>query len=175
MINNTPLSQVGKEYDDQSTKFLGVHIDECLSWKYHLQHVNKKISRSLWIMKQVKHILPADSMRTLYFTLIHPHITYGILAWGNASKSVLNRTIILQKRAVRLINRATYNSHTEPLFIHVKILKLNDQYEYEVALFMYDYVTNKLPISFHNVYRNTSKFYSYHTMQLYFFPKITPI
>jgi hypothetical protein len=162
MINNTTLSQVGKEYDEQSTKFLGVHIDECLSWKYHLQHVNKKISRSLWIMKQVKNILPADSMRTLYFTLIHPHITYGILAWGNASKSVLNRTIILQKRAVRLINRATYNSHTEPLFKHVKILKLNDQYEYEVALFMYDYVTNKLPISFHNVYRNNHEIQTTH-------------
>ena len=162
MINNTHLSQVGKHYEEQSTKFLGVHIDESLSWKYHLQHVNKKISRSLWIMKQVKHILPADSMRTLYFTLIHPQITYGILAWGNACKSVLNRTIILQKRAVRIINRAAYNSHTEPLFKRMKILKLNDQYEYEVALFMYDYVANKLPPSFQNVYRNNQEIQATH-------------
>ena len=48
--------------------------------------------------------------------MIHPYITYGILAWGNARKSEVNRTYLLQKRAMRIINKSSYNSHTNPLF-----------------------------------------------------------
>ena len=34
--------------------------------------------------------------------MIHPHLTYGILAWGNASQSLLNRAIVLQKGQLEL-------------------------------------------------------------------------
>ena len=40
-----------------------------------------------------------------------------------------NIKLLLQKRAIRAINKAKYNSHTEPLFKRSKILKLNDLYE----------------------------------------------
>ena len=76
--------------------------------------------------KQVKHFLPYDSLKTLYYSLIESHLSYGILAWGNASESIKHRTIILQKCAIRAINKASYNSHTDPLFKSSKILKLND-------------------------------------------------
>ena len=37
LMHGTPLSQIGNDSDEQSTKFLGIHIDESLSWKYHLK------------------------------------------------------------------------------------------------------------------------------------------
>ena len=46
-------------------------------------------------------------MRTVYFALVHFHYSYRLLTWGNASKSALQRSIILQKRAVRVINNTT--------------------------------------------------------------------
>ena len=115
-IKNTELCQIGTTFEEQSTKFLGIYLDEFLSWKHHIHHVNNKISRALFQIKQVKHFLPVESLKTLYFALIHPHILYGILAWGNATPSVLHKTVVLQKRAIRTINKSTYNSHTEPLF-----------------------------------------------------------
>ena len=126
-----------------------------MTWKYHINHVNKKISRALFIIKQVKNLLPLDCLRTLYFALIHPHLSYGITAWGNASQVTLKRTNILQKRAIRTICRANYDSHTEPLFKQLNIMKLKEQYEYEAAIHMYKFVHNKLPLSF----RHTFKFH----------------
>ena len=41
--------------------------------------------------------LPFHCMKTLYYSIIHPHISYGLLAWGNAKQSVLNKFIILQR------------------------------------------------------------------------------
>ena len=147
LINGIPLERIGVGCKE-SSKFLGVILDESLTWKQHINHINTKITKSLFAIKQVKHILNTDSLKILYSALIQPHINYGILAWGNATKSILKHTIVLQKRAIRTICKVQYNSHTEPLFRKFGILKIKDQFEYETTIFMNKYRLNKLPCSF---------------------------
>ena len=98
-----------------SCKFLGIIIDESLSWKTQLSSINSKISRAIFAIKQVKYTLPLDSLHTLYYVLIHSHLIYGLLAWGNANLKLLHKTDTLQKRALRTIHNKKYNSHTYPL------------------------------------------------------------
>ena len=119
------------------------YLDENLSWLNHINHISKNISKSMFIMRQVKHILDRKSMKTLYYSLIHPHITYCLLAWGNANKNSLKKITILQKRAIRLIDQAHYNSHSEPIFKKLNILKISDQYELDVVLFMNKFQNKK--------------------------------
>ena len=52
--NNTRLSRVGNNLSESSTKFLGIYIDECLTWRYHVACVNSKISRAIFAIKQLK-------------------------------------------------------------------------------------------------------------------------
>ena len=104
-------------------------------------------------IKQVKHVLPIQCLRTLYYSLIHSHISYGIVTWGSASQSALRHSILLQKRAIRIINNASFNSHTEPLFRSSKIMKITDMYEYQSALFIFDFIHDKLPASFRTTFR----------------------
>jgi hypothetical protein len=159
-INGEILSQA------TSCKFLGITIDDSFCWKKHLSNINSKISRALFAIKQIKFSLPKYSLRILYFSLIHPHLTYGILAWGNASANLLNKTSILQKRALRAIHNKKYNSHTDPLFKQCGILKLSHTYQQEVMLFMYDYTHDKLPRSFQNTYMiNSNVQVAYETRQ----------
>ena len=56
-----------------------------LSWENQLAHINNKIPRSLYAINQVKPFLSYPSLKTLYAALIHPQLSYGILAWGNAN------------------------------------------------------------------------------------------
>ena len=58
--------------------------------------------------------MPVESLITLYFALVHPHLNYGIIAWGNTDMGIVKQTNILQKRAIRIINKAVFNSHTDP-------------------------------------------------------------
>ena len=162
-INGIPLSQIGNHCKEQSTKFLGIYIDESLSWTNHIKHINMKISRALFVIKQIKNVIPKESLRTLYFATIHPHLSYGILAWGNASSAILNKTNILQKRAIRTISKANFNSHTEPLLKQLSILKLKDLYEYEVALFMYKFTKKELPLSFQHTFNYNHEIYANHS------------
>ena len=55
-------------------------------------------------------------------------------------------------KRTRILNKASYNGHTDPLFKSSKILKLNDLYERQVILFMHDYIANKLPSSFNDIF-----------------------
>ncbi len=152
-IDGVHLEQIGSQFNEKTTKFLGIYVDDSLTWKNHLIYVNNKIARALYGIKQAKNFLPIDSLKTLYEALIQPYISYGILAWGNASSTMLKKTVTLQKRAVRMINNYGYNSHTEPLFKSSQIFKLNDLYEFRVCLFMHDFVNKELPHSFDNVFR----------------------
>jgi len=75
------------------------------------------------------------------------------LCGGNASKTALHCSIVHQKRALRIINNANYNGHTDPLFKTSRILKLNELYEHQDLIFIFDYITNKLPLSFANTFQ----------------------
>ena len=103
-------------------------------------------------LNRVKHQLPKTTMLQLYYTLIYPHLLYNITIWGNANQSDISKTITLQKKSIRIINKAKYNNHTEPLFKENKILKIQDLYEMQVMKFMLEYKASILPKSFQNIY-----------------------
>jgi len=143
-----------------SIQLLRIHIDEHLTWKYHIQHINNK--RRLFIINKVKNFLPKSTLQTLYFSLKHSRILYGITAWGPANhNNENNKTLTILKMAIRIINKTTHRSHIDPLFKTCKMLKLSDVYEQLSILFVYDYETN---MSYKNMFRHN---YDIHRSNIY--------
>ena len=66
-IQNTKLNRIGNDCDEKAVTFLGICIDENLTWKYHLSNINKKISNALFAIKQVKQVLPYNCLKTVLF------------------------------------------------------------------------------------------------------------
>ena len=137
--------------------FLGLTIDEYLSWKPHIQKISNKIARTLGIMCRLKNFLPAHILRILYNSLILPHLQYSILAWGFK----MGRFEKLQKRAVRIISCNKYNSHTDPLFKNLNLLKLKDLFELNVLKLYCKYKKNTLPFYISNIFSDFSVGHSY--------------
>ena len=131
MLDNTALEGV------KFTKFLGVLIDECLTWKNHINCISKTISRNIGVMNKLKHYIPYRISYTLYCTSISPYLSYGILTWGNTCKSYLDKLVKLQKWAIRVISNSHYRCHTAPLFAKCNILTVTDMYSLELGVFMY--------------------------------------
>ena len=76
ILNDTILERV------KVTKFLGVLIDECLSWKNHIDCISKTVSRNIGVMNKLKYSIPHRILHTLYCTLISPYLSYATLIWG---------------------------------------------------------------------------------------------
>ena len=120
-----------------SYKYLGVILDNRMNYSEHIGSICSKLSRSIGILYKLKPVLPCCTLLSLYYSLIYPYIIYCNEVWGGTSGCHLNRLIVLQKRAVRIITGADYLAHTAPLFAKTKILKINDVHTYLLCLHMF--------------------------------------
>jgi len=80
------LTRTGKYFKERSVKFLWVLIDELLTWKEHIAYINKKVASTTYMLNQLKHSFPKITLKTLYNTLLEPHITYCIPIWDVSPK-----------------------------------------------------------------------------------------
>ena len=158
-INDTNLIQV------DNTKFLGLYIDKDLTWKTHINYLCKILSRNTGVLNRLKDYFPTHILQSLYQTLISPHLNYGILAWGNSSKSLLDSLLRIQKRAIRIINKVGFRSHTNDLFVQNKLLKISELFDYNLGVFMYNLSAGQLPETFFHIFRRNSLVHNYPTRQ----------
>ena len=147
------------------TMFLGLTLDEHLSWKYHIDAVRLSVCKSLYILNTVKHIFNAKMLRMLYFALVHPHINYGLLLWGFLPSCYFNVIVKMQKRAVRMIGNARYNSPTGELFKKYTIPKVETLRSINLLIFMHEVIYNSAPSSILNIFTKKQNVHGYNTRQ----------
>ena len=157
ILDNKILSMVSE------TKFLGVIVDNKLSWKSHIKHISTKISKSLAILKIVKNIFPRNILRMIYMSLIYPHINYCNIIWGSATKTSLEPLFLLQKKAIRLISKSSYLAHTDPLFRSSYVMKVHQVFKFNCLVFMYKCLKMGKYCDFKNKLSKSSSFHEYNT------------
>jgi len=131
-----------------SSKFLGVHMDQHLKWNTHIDEINKKITKSIGILNRISYLLPSQILINLYYTLIYPYFTYCNLIWTSTYSTHLNKLKIAQKKALRIITKSPVNSHTQPLFHELKLLSITQIRFTQTCEFMYKYHNKLLPPAF---------------------------
>ena len=90
--HNTNLEQKSE------CKFLGIIVDENITWKSHINHISSKISKTLAILRLLKYTFPKHILKTLYMSLIQPYLNYCNVIWGAADKTTIEPLSILQKK-----------------------------------------------------------------------------
>ena len=139
-----PNSKINSERMKRVTEFnfLGLTIDEQLSWSPHIQKIFNKISRTLGIMNHLKRFLNENILRLTYSSLILPYFQYSILTWGFKIETLAK----LQRRAFRMITNSCYNAHTDPLFKKLSLLKVKDIFRLNVLKVYYKFRKVTIPV-----------------------------
>ena len=128
-------------------KYLGVLVDEHLTWKHQIDNVSKKISRGVGILSKLRNFVDKDILINIYYCLVNSHLVYGIESWGSACATFSNKLVVLQKKAIRIISGNQYFQlygepagplpATNPLFFNLHILKFHDLFKFSIAKFVY--------------------------------------
>ena len=126
--------------------FLGIHFNEQLNWKSHIDKLSVKCCRILGILNRLKRILPLNIKIILYNSLMLPHLNYGITLWGFKCERILK----LQKKAARILSASKYNAHTEPLFKNLKLLKIEHILKLHELKLYYKFIHIRLPVYLQN-------------------------
>jgi hypothetical protein len=103
-----------------SIKFLGLTIDNLLSWNDHIDVLTTKLSKASYAIRSVKPLLSMDSLRMIYFSYAHSVMSYGIIFWGNSHLS--NSIFKIQKRLIGIITNAGSRDSCRELFKLLQIL-----------------------------------------------------
>ena len=130
-----------------------------MTFQAHKQKIASKLAHTIGTMKRLKYFLPTYVMKTLYNSLITPHLTYGILLWGKNLKRI-NK---LQKWAIRTMVNGKYNQHTDPILKKHNLLKVNDIQRVSAIKFYYKYQRNELPLYFDGIFKPTPINHKYNT------------
>ena len=80
-LEGSPIRQV------DSTKFLGVFLDQHLSWKTHINYISQKIAKNIGIISRIAYLLPRTIRLNLYYSLILPYLNYCNLIWASNYES----------------------------------------------------------------------------------------
>ena len=127
------------------TKFLGVILDQHLTFESHVQYTKGNISRGIGILYKARKYLKEISVKNTISCFIYPYFTYCITVWGDTFSSVLEPLIVLQKPAMRIVCGIPKFDHTNPLFQLSKILPIRNLNVYSAQLLLYKYYRQSLP------------------------------
>lgn len=116
------------------TKFLGLIIQNDITWDGHIQDIIKKLNKACYMIRKVKQIVSIKTLKSVYFSYFHSVMSYGIMFWGNSSHA--ERVFKLQKRAVRLMKGCGLSDSCREHFKDMHIFPLKTQYIYSLMMFI---------------------------------------
>jgi hypothetical protein len=108
-------------------KFLGVYLDEQLTWGKHIEEICKKLRRVCGVVSRNRYIFPFRIKSNLYYSLFNSTVTYCLLAYGTAAASHTDKILTLQKNFIRVMYNLDFNATTQQYFLQSKILKFKSR------------------------------------------------
>ena len=139
-------------HNSSHTKFLGLIIDDSLSWKDHIDQMKPKLNSACFVIRSLQAMMDTETLKMIYFAYVHSIMSYGIIFWGNQLYS--DKIFKIQKRAVRIITNSRTRDSCRKLFQRLEILPLYSQYIFSISMFV---VKNK------HLYNTNNQIHSFHT------------
>ena len=133
-----------------NTKFLGLTVEETLSWKCHINQTLSRLSSACCAIEVITLLMSEDIQKTICYSYVHSIITYGIIFGGNSPQST--DIFKVQKRIIHIMTKSRSRVSCRQLFKRREILPLQSQYIFSVLLFVVKnkdlYTTNQ---EIHNI------------------------
>ena len=130
-----------------------------------LQHINNKITKNIGILFKLRHYMPMSTLKQLYYTLIYPYLTYGIMSWGTAYQTKLHKIKISQNNCIHGIVFANKRESPTPHFRLLEILKLENIFKLKIGALVHKIQDRKkdIPLALYDLVQQASAVHNYKT------------
>lgn len=122
-------------------KYLGLIVDNGLSFIPHANQIKRKMAALTGVMGRLKRCVPINLMSSIYYAHIHSQFAYLFSSWGNMINSTTLQDIqVLQNKAIRHIYHVEYfieNKHTADILRDHRIMNITQQLKFNTAVLMY--------------------------------------
>ena len=141
--------------NSHETKFLGIWLNDNLSWESLTRQLTLKIKRNMILLKRSRNFLRKNALLPIYYGHIHSHLKYGILLWGSMiNQSQLKWLQKLQDNAIHLLD---HFKDVESIYLDYKIPSLGKLIRIEQQKFAYRLIKDLLPVNLSNLVKTDHK------------------
>ena len=144
-LNSNILINGVKVTEKVYAKYLGVLIDNKLTYKAQIEVVKQKVSKGISLLAKLRHFVPPDTLKKFYYAQIQPFIDYGILDWSVAAQSNLQPLEKTIDKAVRILTFSKYDADCIPLYKNKCILPLSSCIKFAQGKFIWKNVRQLEP------------------------------
>ena len=146
-------------------KYLGLFLDNHLTFKHHIDYVNNKLIKFVSIFYKLRDKLNTQILQMIYFSFVYPHILYGIELYANTSKTALKSLIVLNNKILRVLQQQPYRTHTAELYKRYNTLPIPELHVYQLLLLVHKFIhhRHRLPPAFTDYFLLNSSIHNYST------------
>ena len=147
------------------TKYLGIIIDEFITFKEHINHLVNKLKQYCGIFYKFRSRLPKKCLRTIYFAMIHSHLNYGVAIYGNTTTSQLEPLLKINNKILRILQSKPLKTPVEQLYNNYNTLQITELRDYNIICLVHKFIHNlqDLPEIYHSYFTFNSEIHSYNT------------
>ncbi len=139
------------------TKYLGIYVDEKLSWKQHIEFVRKKLCKLTYVFRVLSQYIDKKQICQLYYAYVYPHIYYAIEVYGTCSNTAIKTLQVTQNNLLRVLLRVNRRFSATAIHKELGILKVCNVFEKAVLTFVHKGKHNLLPCVFNDYYHNITE------------------
>ena len=121
--------------------FLGIVVNEQLTWNSHITHLSSKINPVVGLLHRLKYQLPTNILKMIYNSLILSRLHYANIIWGGRPSSLIK----LNKKALRAIGKVGCNTHTNPIEKRLNLLSVPDIHKLKLYCFYWKIAAHEVP------------------------------
>jgi hypothetical protein len=109
-------------------KYLGLLIDEHLSFKKHMSLLASRVRKLIYVMKRLRDCAASEVLRLVYHALCQSVLQYGVAVWGSAAKSYILEVERAQRAVIKVMLRKPFRYPTDTLYRECKVLRVRQLY-----------------------------------------------
>ena len=141
--------------NSRETKFLGIWLNNNLSWESHIRQLTLKLKRNLMLLKRSRNFLKKKALTLIYNGHFHSHLKYGILLWGSMlNQNQTKRLQKLQDQAIQLLHQS---KTVQSIYRDNKIPDLQKMIKIEQLKFAYRLINIILPVNLSKLVKTDHK------------------
>ena len=135
-----------------SSKCLGVEIDDFSTWEAHIASVFKKVSSGIGVIKKIKPFVPNSNLTSVYQSIVEPYSDYCSVVWDDISDQLTDKLQILQNCAAGVIKGADYQMPISKLLSKLGWSSLKDKRDKQKALMTFRIMNGMTPAYLEDIF-----------------------
>ena len=145
-------------------KYLGLIVDENLTWDDHIDYISVKIRGNIDILKRMKLTFSPESLVLLYKALIEPYFSYCNTVWGYCNETLLDKLQGLKNKVAGVIKRSKFEHTTHPVLLkELRWYNVRQLIFIDTAILMYGAANNSAPETISDMYQVANNVHNYNT------------